>query len=102
MLELWIGIGVAVGLLLVGQVMWLRARKRRELREYSIEAETLRDLLEPEARVIVYDVRQPLDLLAYSEMIPGARRISPKEIQADPDVIPRDEDVVVYCTCPGE
>ena len=47
-------------------------------------------------------MRQPLDLLAYSEMIPGAIRLTPKQVMAQPDLIPRDEDVVLYCTCEGQ
>jgi rhodanese-related sulfurtransferase len=92
----------AIGVL--GFVAWRvkRSRERRELEEHSIEAEELHMLLEPQPRVLVYDVRQPLDLLAYSEMIPGARRVPPKNVLANPSLIPREEDVVVYCTCPGE
>ena len=52
--------------------------------------------------MVVIDVRQPLDVLAYSEMIPGAKRIAPKEVMMNPDLIPREQDVVIYCTCPGE
>ena len=51
---------------------------------------------------MVYDVRQPLDLLAHSEIIPGSERISPKDILANPLLIPKDVDAVVYCTCPGD
>jgi rhodanese-related sulfurtransferase len=92
----------AIGVL--GFVAWRvkRSRERRELDEHSIEAEELHMLLEPQPRVLVYDVRQPLDLLAYSEMIPGAKRVPPKNVLANPSLIPREEDVVVYCTCPGE
>lgn len=92
----------AIGVL--GFVAWRvkRSRERRELDEHSIEADALYALLEPVPRVLVYDVRQPLDLLAYSEMIPGARRVPPKNVLANPSLIPREEDVVVYCTCPGE
>ena len=93
---------VAIGVL--GLVAWRvkRSRQRRELEEHSIEAEALHELLEPVRRVLVYDVRQPLDLLAYSEMIPGATRIPPKNVLENLALIPREKDVVVYCTCPGE
>lgn len=94
---------VAVGIAAIGAAAWvLRKRHLRALDGYGIEPEELRNLLEPEPRVLVYDVRQPLDVLAYSEKIPGARRVAPKEILADPSVIPSDQDVVVYCTCDGQ
>jgi rhodanese-related sulfurtransferase len=52
--------------------------------------------------VLLFDVRQPLDLLAYPELIPGAKRIPPEEVLKTPSLLPRDEDIVVYCTCPGD
>jgi len=79
-----------------------RARERRELEQHCIEPETLHDLLSANKRVLVFDIRQPLDLLAYSEIIPGATRVAPKEVIANPSIIPKEEDTVVYCTCPGE
>jgi rhodanese-related sulfurtransferase len=93
---------VALGVLLF--VAWrIRvAKKRRELFAHCIEPDELHELLEPERKVMVFDVRQPLDVLAYSEMIPGAKRIAPKEVLKNPTVIPREQDVVIYCTCPGE
>lgn len=52
--------------------------------------------------VLLFDVRQPLDLLAYPELIPGAKRIPPQDVLDKPSLIPRNEDIVVYCTCPGD
>ena len=68
---------------------------------HSITPEALRTLL-ASTQVLLLDVRQPLDLLADSEIIPGATRIPPKEVLQNPSLIPRDKDVVVYCTCPGD
>ena len=79
--------------------LWNR-RYRLELR--SITAEALRSLLVSSREVLLYDVRQPLDLLADSEIIPGATRIPPKELLQNPLLIPKDREVVVYCTCPGD
>jgi len=79
-----------------------RSRERRELEQHSIEPETLRELLAADKKVRVFDVRQPLDLLAYSELIPGATRVPPKEVLANPSLIPKEEDAVVYCTCPDD
>jgi rhodanese-related sulfurtransferase len=52
--------------------------------------------------VLLFDVRQPLDLLAYPEIIPGAKRIPPKEVLESPSLIPKEKDAVVYCTCPSD
>jgi len=79
-----------------------RVRERRELEQYSIGPDTLHDLITAKDKVRVFDVRVPLDLLAYSEIIPGATRIPPKEIMENPSLIPKEEDAVVYCTCPDD
>lgn len=79
-----------------------RTRYERELKQYSISAEELHSLMGPGQKVLVFDVRQALDLLAYPEQIPGAKRIPPEEALQKPNIIPKDKDVVVYCTCPGE
>lgn len=98
-------VAIIVGVVCVGIVLAIRlkrAKDRRELARHCIEPEMLEHLLETGASVLVLDVRLPLDLLAYSEIIPGAVRLAPKEIEANPELIPRDKDVVAYCTCPGE
>ncbi len=79
-----------------------RTRERRELEQHSIGPETLHELLTAGEDVRVFDVRVPLDLLAYSEVIPGATRVPPKEVMENPALIPREEDAVVYCTCPDD
>lgn len=79
-----------------------RARERHELEQYTIGPDTLHDLLAANEKVRVFDVRVPLDLLAYSEIIPGATRVPPKEIMENPSLIPKEEDAVVYCTCPDD
>ena len=82
---------------------WIkRARDRRELEQHSITPEALRALLAADREVLVFDVRLPLDLLADSDIIPGARRVAPKDIEANPSLIPQERDVIVYCTCPSD
>jgi rhodanese-related sulfurtransferase len=95
---------VVVGVVVV---VWLvvRARQKRvqaELDRHSIDPEGLHALLTENAGVLLFDVRQPLDLLAYSERIPGAIRLAPKEVMANPTLIPKEMDAVVYCTCPSD
>ena len=94
----------AVGLivLIFGIVRIVQLRNRRELEKYSIDADELHALLESKKDIVVLDVRQPLDLLAHSEIIPGAVRVPPKEVMEQAALIPRDKDSVVYCTCGSE
>jgi rhodanese-related sulfurtransferase len=83
--------------------IWIkRAREQKELERHSITPEGLHEMLASNQRVLLYDVRRPLDLLADSEIIPGATRIPPKELMENPLLIPKDKDAVVYCTCQGD
>ena len=80
--------------------MWLKRMKdQRELVRHSITPDALHALLAANTEVLIFDVRQPLDLLADSEIIPGAKRIPPKELLENPSLIPKEKDSVMYCTC---
>ncbi|HZW95431.1 MAG TPA: rhodanese-like domain-containing protein [Candidatus Eremiobacteraceae bacterium] len=94
---------VCVAFLCVVMFVWSkRTRDQNELARHSITAEDLHLLLASNRDTLLFDVRQPLDLLAYSEVIPGARRVPPQEVLDGTSVIPKDKETVVYCTCPGE
>jgi rhodanese-related sulfurtransferase len=94
---------ICVVSLLIVLVLWVRRSKaRHEIEQYSITPEGLHALFASNQEVLVFDVRLPLDLLARSEIIPGAKRLAPKEIIEDPSLIPKDRDSVIYCTCPSD
>ena len=75
-----------------------RLKDQSEMEQHSITAEELHALLASNQEVLLFDVRQPLDLLAYPEIIPKARRIAPNEVLERPSLIPKEKDAVVYCT----
>ena len=77
---------------------WRTKKRRRDLETHSIAPEELYELKRSGRQVLLYDVRQPLDLLANSEIIPGAQRIPPKELLQNPSLIPRERESVIYCT----
>src|SRR5712664_2161187 len=79
-----------------------RARDQSEMEQHSITPEALHTLLASNQEVLLFDVRQPLDLLADSEIIPGAKRIPPREVLEHPSLIPKEKDSIVYCTCPDD
>ena len=79
-----------------------RTRDQHEMEQHSITAEELHSLLASNQDILLFDVRQPLDLLAHTEIIPGAQRIPPKEVLENPSLIPKEKDTVVYCTCPDD
>jgi rhodanese-related sulfurtransferase len=84
-------------------VIWIRRIKaRREFERISITPEALHELIVGRHDIVILDVRQPLDLLADSEIIEGARRVSPEDATTNPALIPTDKELVVYCTCPSD
>src|SRR6201993_2103 len=95
--------GIAV--LTMSLVFVLRAKRlkdEREMEQHSITAEELHALLASDQEILLFDVRQPLDLLAFPEIIPKAKRIAPNEVLERPSLIPKEKDAVVYCTCPSD
>jgi rhodanese-related sulfurtransferase len=89
---------VGFAVLIFGIFRMRRLRKQRELEEFSIGPEMLHDLMEKN-EALLFDVRQPLDFLAYPEIIPGAVRISPKDLVEQTASFSRDQNSVIYCTC---
>jgi rhodanese-related sulfurtransferase len=102
MVSITVSVVIAIAVLIFAAARFNRSRARRELERYTIEPEALHTLLSSNQNVLVVDVRQPLDLLAYSEIIPGAKRIPPKDVISNPSLIPKEVDTVVYCTCNSE
>jgi rhodanese-related sulfurtransferase len=83
--------------LIIGLIVMRRLRAKREIEENTIEPEALYELLKAN-QVLLYDVRQPLDFLAHPEIIPGATRIAPKDIEEQTASFARDQNSVIYCT----
>jgi rhodanese-related sulfurtransferase len=87
---------------LLAVVLIKRVRDRREMERYTITPKALHALLTSNQEVLVIDVRQPLDLLGDSVIIPGAQWFAPEEVRANPSLLSKERDLVVYCTCPSD
>ena len=76
----------------------------RELRIEPSEVMAMLDGTHPDSddRPFIVDLRHPLDYLPDPRVLPGAVRIGPNEIAARVSLIPRDRDIILYCTCPSE
>jgi membrane protein DedA with SNARE-associated domain len=67
-----------------------------------LEPEELKRLLDAGEQVYIVDLRHPLELLPDPFTLPGALHFSPEALAARYKEIPRDRDIVLYCTCPSE
>jgi membrane protein DedA with SNARE-associated domain/rhodanese-related sulfurtransferase len=82
-----------------------RVRRQRfldELRVARISPDELKEKLDNHEPVTIIDLRHSLDFLPEPYVIPGAIRIPLEELERRQSEIPRDREVVLYCTCPNE
>lgn len=91
-------------LLLAALAAWIlwkfyaRQRFLRELRIARITPEELRQKLDAGEGLAIVDLRHSLDFEADPETVPGALRIDAQELQESSDRLPRDREVILYCT----
>src|ERR1035437_5450659 len=67
-----------------------------------LEPEELKRQLDAGEPVYIVDLRHPLELLPDPFTLPGAVHFSPDALAARHHEIPRDRDIVLFCTCPSE
>lgn len=80
-------------------VKWIqRQRFLRRLRIARMTPDDLKRELESGAPVFIVDLRSALDVEAAPFVIPGALPIAAEELEQHHERIPRDRDVIVYCS----
>jgi membrane protein DedA with SNARE-associated domain len=75
-----------------------RQKFLRFLRVARITPEELKAMLDTGEQIQIVDLRHSLEFEAEPLTIPGALRMDPKELEARQTEIPRDRDIVLYCT----
>ncbi len=95
----WLGavLGGGLAAYLAGKYV-ARRRFLRRLRIARIEPPELRARLDAGEPVVLVDLRHPLDFEAEPWIIPGALHLTTEELQARHAEIPRDREIVLYCT----
>jgi membrane protein DedA with SNARE-associated domain/rhodanese-related sulfurtransferase len=103
----WVG-RFSGSLLLIGVGAFFVARllrRRSTLRQLSaarMEPQDLKRLLDDGQPVYIVDLRHPLELVPEPFTLPGALLFAPERLTERHLEIPRDRDVVLFCTCPSE
>jgi membrane protein DedA with SNARE-associated domain/rhodanese-related sulfurtransferase len=92
---------LAVAAFLLARVYRRHATLKR-LAASRLEPIELKRQLDAGEEVFIVDLRHPLELLPDPYTLPGAVHLSPETLSARHQEIPRDRDVVLYCTCPSE
>jgi membrane protein DedA with SNARE-associated domain/rhodanese-related sulfurtransferase len=95
---------VVVGLLVlyVSVRWWQRRRFYVSLRMARISVDTLRELIDKGAAPLIVDVRTATSRSIEPRCIPGAVVITLSEIGTRVRDLPREGEIVLYCTCPSE
>jgi membrane protein DedA with SNARE-associated domain/rhodanese-related sulfurtransferase len=103
----WVG-RFSGALLIVGILVFFAYRVCRyrlavkELVARRVEPEDVKKQLDAGENLYIVDLRHPLELLYDPFTLPGAHHISPDALTTGHLEIPRDRDIVLYCTCPSE
>ena len=87
--------------------IWKQRKFLQQVRELRLEPSELKEMLDVAEKggttpPFIVDLRHPLDYLPDPRVLPGALRIGPNELKQHSEIIPRDRDVILYCTCPSE
>ena len=97
-------LGVVVGLLAlyIGYKYFQRRRLLNELRMARITVDELHRMLETGENPIILDLRSQAALEEDPSLIRGALHMTLDEVELRHLEIPRDRDIVLYCSCPNE
>ncbi|HWQ03643.1 MAG TPA: VTT domain-containing protein [Candidatus Nitrosotenuis sp.] len=75
-----------------------RQRFLRKLRVARIRADELKQMLDAGENIVIVDLRHSMDFQAAPSTIPGALLMTPEEVEQRHTEIPRDRDIILYCT----
>jgi membrane protein DedA with SNARE-associated domain len=95
------GIGILAVTAIAGWIVWKYVQRRRFLKSIivsRITAQELHDKLNAGEAVTIIDLRHPLDVLTDPRTLPGALRIRSGELPERVQEIPRDREIILYCT----
>ena len=93
---------LGLGILYIGLKFYQRQRILRELRTARITVAELRQRQEAGEKLAIIDLRPSEELILDPSLIPGAVHLRVDEVELRHQEIPRDREVVVYCSCPNE
>jgi membrane protein DedA with SNARE-associated domain len=82
----------------IGYKFVARQRFLRELRIARITVDELKNKIDLGEQVTIVDLRHSMDFEAEPETIPGALHMEAKELEEKSNRLPRDGEVVLYCT----
>jgi membrane protein DedA with SNARE-associated domain/rhodanese-related sulfurtransferase len=97
-------LALIVGLILLylGHKFYQRRRLLKELRTARISVDELYQKLEAGENFTILDLRSQAEVERNPLLIRGARHMTMDELKSHQQDIPRDRDIILYCSCPNE
>lgn len=75
-----------------------RRRFMQELYKARITPEDLKQMIDEGRQITIIDLRHALDSVSDPRLIPGAIRMLPDEITVRAATLPKDQEIILYCT----
>jgi membrane protein DedA with SNARE-associated domain/rhodanese-related sulfurtransferase len=97
-----VGLVLGLGTIYIGLKYYQRQRILRDLRTARITAAELRQKQDAGEKLVIIDLRPSEELTLDPSLIPGAIHLRVDEVENRHQEIPRDREVIVYCSCPNE
>jgi membrane protein DedA with SNARE-associated domain/rhodanese-related sulfurtransferase len=97
--------GLIFVLLFLGFLTYRMLQRRaflKSVRMARLEPSDLKQMIDDGQKVFIVDLRHPLDYLPDPRTLPGALTLTPDKLMEQRDLIPRDQEIVLFCTCPSE
>jgi len=86
----------------IGFKWWERRRFYAALDMARINVDELNDRMQGEIAPVVVDVRSPTARNLERRRIPGALYVPMQQVEQHVRDLPRDREIILYCTCPNE
>jgi membrane protein DedA with SNARE-associated domain/rhodanese-related sulfurtransferase len=96
------GFLVLVAGLIAAWILWKFVQRRRFLHQWKgarITPEELRERMDAGEDLFIVDLRRPDE---DHDTIPGSVRLSVAELVSDASGVPRDREIILFCSCPNE
>jgi membrane protein DedA with SNARE-associated domain len=82
----------------VGVKYMQRRQFMNDLYKSRITPQDLKQMMDAGGKVVILDLRHPLDSVADPRTLPGAVRVLPDEVTKRADTLPKDQEIILYCT----
>lgn len=97
------GVVIVIALAVTLTARWLRRRwMRSERYAPRVSVDELREMIRRGRDPVVIDVRSAIAVMSDERRVPGAIAVTLADLPEHAPRLPRDRDIVLYCTCPNE